>query len=318
MSDQFVLADAAYGKSQVRLVKIERGPERHDVRDITVAIRLEGDFDAAYLAGDNSRVLPTDTMKNTVYSLAAGASLGAIELFGTRLATHFLEASPGAAAVRIDLAERAWRRITVADHPHPTAFLQAGGERRLARIEATRADQTIDAGLDGLFVMKTAKSAFAGFPRDRFTTLPDTSDRIFATIVHAMWRYRQDYFDFDMAATHVRRVLLERFAEHESQSVQHTLHAMGEAVLAAHPAVEHITISMPNKHHLPVDLLPFGLANNNEIFVATDEPFGLIEATVRRKTPEAGGESKRQEIGGERREARVKGKGREAGGESGA
>jgi urate oxidase len=137
------------------------------------------------------------------------------------------------------------------------------------------------AGLEDLVVMKTAKSAFADFPRDRYTTLRETSDRLLATAVRATWRYSRPEVAFGRLWHEVRRVLLATFAEHDSLSVQHTLYAMGEAVLET-VDVEEIHIAMPNLHHLPVDLSPFGLENRNEIFVATAEPYGLIEATVRR------------------------------------
>ena len=151
-------------------------------------------------------------------------------------------------------------------------------------VTRDRESATVLAGLADLVVMKTAKSAFAGFPRDRYTTLKETSDRLLATAVRATWRYSRPVpsdIPFGRLWHEVRRVLLETFAEHDSLSVQQTLHAMGEAVLET-VDVEEIHIAMPNLHHLPVDLTPFGLENRNEIFVATREPYGLIEGTVRR------------------------------------
>jgi urate oxidase len=128
-------------------------------------------------------------------------------------------------------------------------------------------------------VLKTTDSGFAGFPRDRFTTLPDTDDRILATSLTATWTYRQGSPDFG-GRDRIRAALVETFAAHISRSVQHTLYAMGEAALAACRDIVDITLAMPNRHHLLVDLTPFGVDNPNEIFVATDIPYGLIEATV--------------------------------------
>lgn len=271
------LAENSYGKQAVRLVTVRRGADRHELRDITVAVRFEGDFATAYTEGDNEGVFPTDTMKNTVYALAAGHPFEDIEDFGLALTDHFLPASPRASAVRVDLTEQPWEPIA----SHPDAFLRAGGERRTAVVTRDGEGARVLAGIENLVVMKTAKSAFEGFPRDRYTTLKETGDRLLATAVTATWRYSRPYVAFGRLWSEVRRVMLEAFAQHDSRSVQHTLYAMGEAVLET-VDVEEIHIAMPNLHHLPVDLTPFGLENRNEIFVATAEPYGLIEGTLRR------------------------------------
>lgn len=278
------LSENGYGKQAVRLVTVHRGPapqDAHRLQDVTVAIRCEGDFLAAYTDGDNREVLPTDTMKNTVYALAAQHPFEDIEDFGLALTDHFLQASPRATTVRVDLAEHLWEPIEAGGAPHPHAFRKAGNEKRTAAVTRDRQGATVLAGLEDLVVMKTAKSAFEGFPRDRYTTLKETADRLLATAVRATWRYSRPYVPFGQQWREVRRLLLETFAEHDSRSVQETLYAMGEAVLETLD-VEEIHIAMPNLHHLPVDLTLFGLQNRNEIFVATAEPYGLIEGTVRR------------------------------------
>jgi urate oxidase len=278
------LTGDSYGKSEVRLVTVRRGSDpadRHELKDVTLAIRLEGDFAAAYTQGDNSGVLATDTMKNTVYALAAEHPFDDIEDFGLALSDHLLHADPHVASVRVELAEHLWERIEAAGAPHPHAFRRAGTERRTAMVTRTTDTVRVIAGVEDLVVMKTAKSAFEGFPRDRYTTLKETADRLLATALRATWRYSRPYVPFGPLWSEVRRVLLETFADHDSRSVQHTLYAMGEAVLETLD-VEEIHLTMPNRHHIPVDLTPFGLENRNEIFVATTEPYGLIEATLRR------------------------------------
>lgn len=271
------LTDNNYGKQAVRLVTVRRGPERHELQDVTVGLRMEGDFVAAYADGDNSGVLPTDTMKNTVYALAAENPFEEIESFGLLLTDHFLEASPRASAVRVDLTEHLWESID------SQAFRRAGAEQRTAVVTRDRQDGArVVAGIEDLVVMKTAKSAFEGFPRDRYTTLKETSDRLLATAVRATWTYARTDVAFGRLWREVRSRLLEAFIQHDSLSVQHTLYAMGEAALEI-AEVEEIRLSMPNKHHIPVDLAPFGLQNRNEIFVATAEPYGLIEGTMRRE-----------------------------------
>jgi urate oxidase len=278
-----MLSENRYGKSGIRLVKLIRRRERHEIRDWTVAVTLEGDFAAAHEQGDNARVLPTDTMKNTVYALAAEDPLDSMESFGLALSRHFLEGPAAPTRVTVSLEQHPWERITPAGGPHPNAFLRPGGERRLATVTRTRGEACVEAGIEGLTILKSAGSAFAGFLRDRFTTLRDATDRIFATSVSARWLYSGGTdLAWELLARAIRGTLLDTFADHKSASVQHTLHAMGEAVLERHPEVDEIRLTLPNKHHIPVDLSPFGLENHNEVFVATEEPYGKIEATLRR------------------------------------
>jgi urate oxidase len=277
-----MLRETAYGKSRVRLVQLTRRNDRHELSDLTIAIRFQGSYDESYRAGDNSAVLPTDTMKNTVYALAATARVRDAESFGLVLARHFLDRNPRLERVRVDLTEHAWGRIASGDREYGQAFVRQGPETRTTTIDADRRLMTVDAGVADLVILKSSHSAFAGFPRDEYTTLPETHDRIFATSLTATWRYRDLDVSFDTAWRAVHKTLLESFAEHHSASVQHTLHAMGQAVIESVDDVTSIHLVMPNKHHLPVDLARLGLENRNEIFVPTDEPYGLIEGTVTR------------------------------------
>lgn len=278
-----MLAENRYGKSGVRLVKLTREGEGHGFRDLTVDVSLEGDFEAAHRDGDNSAILPTDTMKNTVYALARQAALGEIEEFGARLAEHFLASHSAVRRARVSIVEKPWEPLDVGGSPDPHTFRQSGSEVRLAEVAAGEGGLAIESGLDGLLVAKTSRSGFSGFFRDRYTTLQETEDRILATSVRAVWKHAAARGPLGPAWRGVRETLLETFARHDSASVQHTLHAMGEAVLEKHPGVSEVAITMPNKHHLLVDLSRVGLENPNEIFVPTEEPYGLIEATLRRE-----------------------------------
>jgi urate oxidase len=280
------LAENSYGKSGVRLVKVVRGPDGHDVKDLTVDIALEGDFEAAHLAGDNSLVLPTDTMKNTVYALARQQPVDAIEDFAILLGQHFLDASHATERARVHIVEHAWEPLAGELAP-AHAFQRSGAERRVCWISARKGSVRVEAGIEGLLIMKTTHSAFKGYPRDKYTTLPETDDRILATEMSARWTYSVESAaeiglgkGFNGAFAKVRTALLESFANHKSLSVQHTLYWMGEAALAKCEAVEQIHITMPNKHHLLFDVGRFGFENANEIFVPTEEPYGLIEATI--------------------------------------
>jgi urate oxidase len=277
-----MLTHTAYGKSQVRLVQVRRHGDRHDLRDLSVAIRFEGDYDESYTAGDNRHVLPTDTMKNTVYALAARHPVRDPEPFGMQLGEHFLERNPRLRRVTVDLVEHLWRRIEIGEREHDQAFMRRGPDTRTASVMSDRSGVAVVAGIEDLLVMKTGHSAFSGFPRDDYTTLPETRDRLLATALTATWRYEDPDLQFGATWRGVRDTLLRTFAEHESESVQHTLYAMGQNVLETVDSVAAITLVMPNKHHLPVDLTRLGLDNRNEIFVATDEPFGRIEATLTR------------------------------------
>ena len=277
------LAQNNYGKSGIRLVRVTRQGKRHDLKDITVDIQFAGDFEAVHTRGDNSNILPTDTLKNTVYALAAQKPVGEIEEFAQRLIAHFLAGNPQVTEIRIRIRERMWGRLPIAGKPHPSAFIGGNSERRSARVVGTRKKTSIQAGIEDLLVLRTAGSGFSGYIKDAYTTLPETSDRIFATVVKAEWSYKKIDIDFNKNWNSVHHTLLETFASHMSKSVQHTLYAMGEAALKRCSDVTEIRLSMPNKHHLAFDLTRLGLANRNEVFIPTDEPFGLIEATVRGK-----------------------------------
>jgi urate oxidase len=276
------LGENGYGKSRVRLVKVSRRDGRHELRDLTVSIRLEGEFEDAHVRGDNRDVLPTDTMKNTVYALARQTDIDAIEDFARALATHFLPHNPAVSRSRVTVREHGWYRIPVGGRPHPHAFVRGSDEVDLATVTAEGDAVRIESGIDDLRVLKTTGSGFEGYPRDRFTTLRETSDRVLATAMRVRWTYGLTEVSYGEIRPRAREAILETFAEHESRSVQHTAYAMGEAVLERCPEIDAVAFSLPNKHHLLVDLTPFALDNPNEIFVATEEPYGLIEAIVRR------------------------------------
>jgi urate oxidase len=280
-----VLSQAGYGKCEVRLVKVSRRSGGHDLRDLTVDVGLAGDFDVAYTEGDNTGLLATDTMRNVVYALASEHPIEDIETFAERLVVHFLAAAPGVTRARVNIVEHPWARLEVRGQPHEHAFQRASGGDRVATVAGDgggAAGVDIQAGIDDLLVLRTTGSGWAGFLRDRYTSLPDTSDRILATVISARWSYRRRDIAFEGSWFGVRQTILEAFCDHYSPSVQFTLHHMGEAVLEARPEVERISFSLPNKHHLLFDLGRFGLENENEIFHATDEPYGLIEGTVER------------------------------------
>jgi urate oxidase len=272
-----------YGKSRVRLMKVERRGDVHHLQNINVKIALEGDFDEIHVTGDNSKCLPTDTMKNTVYVLAAQTEgIEEIECFGLRLARYFLAHNEQVRRVSIDIIEHKYTRIIVDGKQHDHSFTKSGGERRTTAIRATRDAESVESGLSDLTVIKTTRSGFAGFVKDKYTTLPETDDRIFCTSVTATWRYGDVAKATEKLWTSVRQTILDTFATHDSLSVQHTLYAMGEAVLDTHPDVTEIGFSLPNIHCIPVDVAKFGEEERHAIFWPTEEPHGLIEARLTR------------------------------------
>jgi urate oxidase len=282
-----VLSQSGYGKSEIRLVKVTRRPDGHDLRDLTVGVMLEGDFDAAYIEGDNTGLLATDTMRNVVYALAKEREIENVESFGLRLVEHFLNAGPGVTSARVNIVEHPWARLEVGGRGHEHAFERGNGGDRVATVAGDGREPQVQAGIDDLLVLKTTDSGWEGFLRDRYTSLPETSDRILATIITARWSYRGRDVDFEASWCGVHQTILEAFSDHYSPSVQFTLHHMGEAVLNARPEVERISFSLPNKHHLLYDLGRFGLENENEIFHASSEPYGVIEGTVERSPRDA-------------------------------
>jgi urate oxidase len=270
-----------YGKAAIRLVRVAREADRHVVRDLTVAIALEGAFEGAHTEGDNSLIVATDTMKNTAYAFAKEHLDGSIEDYGRALAEHFLEA-PQVDTATVNIRAHHWSPIDVAGRPSPDAFVRGGEGTRIATIGASRVGITVEAGVEDLTVMKTARSSFSGFPRDQYTTLPETDDRLMATRITAIWRYGSPDLDADATFAAVRRTLLEVFADHDSPSVQTSIWIMARTILERHDEIEVVRMVLPNLHHWLVDLSPFGLTNDREIYTPTTEPHGLIEATVRR------------------------------------
>ena len=278
------LAENRYGKSRVRLVKVKRHPVLHDFLEWTLEILLQGDFESCFVDGDNSKILPTDTMKNTVYSLARSSSAVCMEEFGKELIAFLLDRNPQVSACQVKVSEKKWEHLPIDGKPHPTTFLLASAEVQTAEVTQNRSGRfAVRSGLENLTILKTAGSEFVGFIKDPLTTLPEASDRLFGTAVRAHWGYASADVAFETLRSSVRETLLSVFAGHASKSVQHTLYAMGEAALEKVREIDDIELTMPNIHCLPVDLSRFGQDNPNEIFVPIDEPHGYIEARIRRQ-----------------------------------
>ena len=271
-----------YGKAKVRVMKVTRSDLQHRLKELEISVMLRGDFDASYTKAENRLVVPTDTMKNTVYALAREKLGAETEDFGLALGEHFLQSYPQVSEAEIRLAERGWERMVVGGQPHAHSFIQETSARLFARVACSRAGSHVESGIEDLHILKSTGSGFEDYLRDRFTTLAPTKDRILATKLKATWTFAKRPAQYSATNRAILEAMLAVFAENYSPSVQVTLFQMGEAALKIAPEIAQVTLVMPNKHCLPVDLKPFGLDNPGQIFVPTDEPHGQIEGTVSR------------------------------------
>ena len=279
------LAENSYGKSCVRVMKVKRDRPLHTVSEWKVEVLLSGNFKTCFADGDNSAILPTDTMKNTVYSRARESAAECMENFALELYEFFLSRNPQVDRVAINIAGTSWEHAWVKDKAHPSTFIRGSSETQTTAVSCSQGGKaSVTSGLENLVVLKTAHSGFEGYLRDSLTTLPETPDRLFGTSMRAQWRYASATLPFDLLRNKLRATLIEAFAEHDSKSVQHTLYAMAQAALLAVPEILDIELAMPNKHCLLVDLSRFGQTNPNEIFVPTDEPYGNIVARIARES----------------------------------
>jgi urate oxidase len=271
-----VLGPNRYGKAETRLVRVTRDGDTHHLADLNVSIALSGDLTATHLTGDNAGVLPTDTMKNTVYAFAKEHGVGEPETFGLLLARHFVGTQPQVHAATVMIEAVAWQRLG------PHSFRHAADHTRTAAVRVSEQDVQVVSGISGLVLLNSTASEFHGYPRDRYTTLPETTDRVLATAVDARWRHLGDRSDWAASFAGAAEALVAGFVNTYSYSLQQTLTAMGTRVLDSRPEIAEIRLALPNRHHYLVDLAPFGLENDNEVFIAGDRPYGLIEGTVTR------------------------------------
>lgn len=278
----FELGPNRYGKAGIHLATVVRSEERHEFSEREVEVRLEGEFEDVHTRGDNATVLPTDTMRSSAFALAFERPGEPLEAFALRYTGYLLDTSPAASRAEAWMTEHPWERVVIDGTPHPHAFSR-GAFRWTTHVVRDRNDVRLSGGLDELYLLKTTGSAFSGFLKDRFTILPETDDRILATKLDARWRYGRTDLDFPAAREACRGAIVRAFAHHDdSRSVQHTLWHMGTAVLEASSDVEEVTFSLPNLHHIAVDLSYCGIRNDGQVFVVTDSPSGRIEGTVRR------------------------------------
>ncbi|MGW4326694.1 factor-independent urate hydroxylase [Nocardia sp. NPDC004573] len=288
------LTDHRYGKAENRIVRIYRRAARHEIRDVNVSTVLRGDFADAYVSGDQAKVLPTDTQKQTAYAFAEQPGLRAIEDYALALADHFVADIEPVRSARVEVDEYAWQRVSVGGVEHDHTWVRSGPDVRTAAVTVTGSGDErrawVVGGVKDLTILKSTGSEFADFLTDEFTVLAPTRDRMLATALVAEWRFATSTgVDWDEVYAGVRARLVETFATLHSKALQQTLFEMGKAALAAYPVLAEIRLAAPNKHHFEYDLARFGIENRGEVYHADDRPYGLIHATVARAdAPEAG------------------------------
>ena len=277
-----ILGEQQYGKAESRVVRIYRDGPRHEIRDLNVSTAMRGPFDPAHLIGDQSNVLPTDTQKNTAFAFAKSHGVDSIEHYGLELARHFVRDIEPVDGARIEIEEFAWERAVVDGVPHDHTWMRAGRETRTAAVTVDATGEYVIGGFKDLVILKSTGSEFAGFLKDEYTTLQETKDRVMATSLVAKWRFASSDLDWNAVYPEVKAIMVREFATRQSLALQQTLWHMGKAVIEQIPSIVEVRLTAPNKHHLVVDLAPFGLENHGEVFIAADRPYGLIEAQVLR------------------------------------
>ncbi|KAL4897820.1 hypothetical protein BDV59DRAFT_168603 [Aspergillus ambiguus] len=292
------VAAARYGKDNVRVYKVHKDEKTgvQTVVEMTVCVLLEGEIDTSYTKADNSVIVATDSIKNTIYILAKQNPVTPPELFGTILGNHFITKYKHIHAAHAHIVTHRWTRLNIDGKPHPHSFYRDSEEKRNVQVDVVEG-QGVDicSSLNNLTVLKSTNSQFWGFLRDEYTTLPETWDRILSTDVDAAWKWKR-FSGLDEVRSHIpkfdatwaaaRDITLKTFAEDNSASVQNTMYKMAEEILARQPLVETVDYSLPNKHYFEIDLSWHkGVQNtgkNAEVYAPQTNPNGLIKCTVGR------------------------------------
>ena len=277
------LVSNTYGKGRVRVMRVERSTDRHEVRELTVKAMVEGDFAQTYTDADNSKCLSTDTVKNVINIVARENLALDSEEFCTAVAQRLLDKYPQVWSAKVEGFETKWVRSAFGGKEHNHTFTLDSNGKPFATVSAPRGKpMTIVSGIDGFTFLKTTESGWDNYARDPYTTIMETRDRMCATAMLAHWSWVKKPADYKTANAKVLSTALEVFGTTYSASVQDSLYRMGMAVLTAVPEVHEISFACPNKHYLLMNLSAFNLDNNNVVFLPTDEPHGQIECTVGR------------------------------------
>jgi len=263
-------------------MRIHRDGERREVSQLNIKAMIEGDFARTYTHADNTRTVSTDTIKNVVNIVARENTGLCAEEFCQVLARKYLDLYPQVTSVAITAHETKWSRLSFGGKPHPHSFVLDSNGKPTVEVSATREGSTLASGVDGFTFMKSTQSGWEDYLKDPYTTLKETDDRICATSMVASWKWSAKPQNYPATNARILATLLEVFGTTYSASVQDSLYRMGEAALDAVPEISEISMACPNMHFIPMNLSAFGLDNNNDVFLPTDEPHGQIECTVGR------------------------------------
>ncbi|SGZ50098.1 CIC11C00000003997 [Sungouiella intermedia] len=295
------LLDSSYGKANVKFLKVRKdasNPAVQDVLEANCQVLLKGNFDVSYTDADNSPVVPTDTVKNTILVEAKNTNVWPIERFAAHLAKHFTEKYSHVLGVEVTIIQQRWTKFPVKGKLHDHSFRHEGPETRRTFLEYSKVSGklTITSSIKDLTVLKSTGSMFYGYHQCDYTTLQPTEDRILSTDVYAKWKYDEslktldDVFKladegvFDKTYDTAREITLERFAVENSPSVQATMFNMATDILAQAPAIDSVTYELPNKHYILFNLEWKGIKGNKDLFYPSPDPNGLIKCTVGRKS----------------------------------
>jgi len=276
------LGASSQGESRLRMLRIVRRGDRHDARDLTVSIRFEGDFATAFRDGHSDGIIPGETLKTLVHRIAREHAGAEIEVLGLALCRSVLETHRQIGRVRVEIAEQPWTRMDVGAKPQGQAFLLGGPEQRTAAITSNGTQTAVVSGIDQLVLMRTSGFLASRGAMRSDDGLDDAVQALFVGGLSAKWTYSHADVTFGPYRQGVRSAITETFAMHAARSVQHTLYAIADVVLATYEEILDVTLSMHERPYRPADLFSAQMENPDEVFVAAEEPLGVVEVTVER------------------------------------
>jgi urate oxidase len=275
------IGSSRHGESRLRMLRVVRGGDRHDPKELTVSFSFEGNFAAAFREGRGEGLPPGEALKNVVHRTAREMGTSEIETFGLALCDRVLRGHPAVTRARVEITEQTWTRLDAGGKPQGQAFTAGSPERRTAVVTSNGKQAAVVAGIEDLAVMRTA--GFAPDPRDADESgIDDGLQRLLVGMLAARWTYSSPDVTFRPFRQGVRAAIIETFAWHASRSVPHTLYAIADVVLASYQEIADVTLALHERPYRPVDLFSAGIDNPDDLFVAAEEPLGVVEVTVER------------------------------------
>ncbi|HEX5473207.1 MAG TPA: hypothetical protein VFX12_00985 [Vicinamibacterales bacterium] len=276
------ISASSYGGSRVRLLRLFRRGDRDDPRDLAVGVRFEGDFSTAFREGVPEGIIPAETLTRLVQRVAREQPSADLEPLGLALCARILDRHPHVGRVRVEIVERPWTRVQIGGKAQGQTFTDSGAERRLATVTSNGTRAAVVAGLEQLVLMRTT-----GFAPPRRKGAPDEAaadglQTLLVVTLGARWRYAEGDLPFALYREGARLAILETFARHAARTLQHTLYAIADVLLATYQEIAEVTLTAEERPYRPADLFEEGLENPDEVFVARDEPLGVVEVTVTR------------------------------------